>query len=91
MSTNTDKLCNYHLSQLATQPHFNVCHINKVCQLRDIPNYIDNPHYINLHSLHCVSYDAMTDEVRDILVEELSMLFNRYVTPDTLKLTHFIC
>jgi hypothetical protein len=90
---NTDLLSNYHLSQLATEPFFNICHINRVCQLRAIPNYRDNPHYHNIHSLHCVHYDKMTDEVKEILVEELAELFDRWVTMNTasnvIKLTHF--
>jgi len=92
--TNIDRLSNFHLSQLAENNYFNVTHIDRVCQLRDIPNYRDNPHYHNIRSLHCVQYDSMTDEVKAILAEELAELFDRWMAMDhdsnVINLTHFI-
>ena len=75
--SNTVTLSQFQIHLLTASQFFDITCVGKICDLCDIPGYHNNPHYINLRSLHCINYADMTADIKTVMVDELTSLLGQ--------------
>ena len=68
------------LKTMLKKNHFDICTIDKQLKITGItPNQED---YDLMHSLHCISYSEMNDDIRNWLLNTIEKIFKPYLSSD---------